>query len=159
MKTEIDSMRELGIIEPSTSPYASTVVIVKKDDSTLRFFCDYRSLNHITVFDTRQMPRIDDLLNKVRKAKYISKVDLTKGYWQIPLDEDTKQKTAFVTLMGHCQFTVMSFGMVNAPATFVRLGRFAWFCSVFYRWYWNLQRDLGEHLEYLWNCSFTTVSK
>lgn len=67
------------------------------------------------------MPRMDDLLNEVSRAKFISKIDLTKGYWQIPLDEDAKQKSAFVTPMGHYQFTVIPFGMVNAPATFVRL--------------------------------------
>nr|XP_034310523.1 uncharacterized protein LOC117684040 isoform X3 [Crassostrea gigas] len=121
MQKEIDNMTEVGIIEPSTSPYASPVVLVRKDDSSIRFCCDYRALNSITVFDPRPMPRMDDLLNEVSRAKFISKIDLTKGYWQIPLDEDAKQKSAFVTPMGHYQFTVMPFGMVNAPATFVRL--------------------------------------
>lgn len=67
------------------------------------------------------MPRIDDILNKISKAKFISKLDLTKGYWQVPLDDDAKRKGAFVTPFGHFSFTVMPFGMVNAPATFVRL--------------------------------------
>ena len=121
MQQEIDNMMEVGIIEPSTSPYASPVVLVRKSDSSIRFCCDYRALNSITVFDPRPMPRIDDLLTEVSKAKFISKIDLTKGYWQIPLDEDAKLKSAFVTPMGHYQFSVMPFGMVNAPATFVRL--------------------------------------
>lgn len=67
------------------------------------------------------MPRIDDILNKISKAKFISKLDLTKGYWQVPLDDDAKRKSAFVTPFGYFSFTVMPFGMVNAPATFVRL--------------------------------------
>ena len=67
------------------------------------------------------MPRMDDLLNAVGKSKFVSKIDLKKGYWQIPLDEDTKQKSSFVTPMGQYRFTVMPFGMVNAPATFVRM--------------------------------------
>lgn len=121
MQKEIDNMTEVGIIEPSTSPYAPPVVLVRKDDSSIRFCCDYRALNSITVFDPRPMPRMDDFLNEVSRAKFISKIYLTKGYWQIPLDEDAKQKSAFVTPMGHYQFTVMPFGMVNAPATFVRL--------------------------------------
>lgn len=116
---EIDHIIEVGIIEPSASPYASLVVLVRKDNSSI--CCDYRVLNSITVFDPRPMPRMDDLLNEVSKATFISKIDLTKGYWQIPLDEDAKQKNAFVTPMGHYQFTVMPFGMENAPATFVRL--------------------------------------
>lgn len=67
------------------------------------------------------MPRVDEILNKVSKAKYVSKIDLTKGYWQISLDSDAAKKSAFVTPMGQYSFTVMPFGMVNAPASFVRL--------------------------------------
>lgn len=121
MQKEIDNIFEVGIFEPSTSPYASPVVLVRKDDSSIRLCCDYRALNSITVFDLRPMPRMDDLLNEVSRAKFISKIDHTQGYWQIPLDKEAKQKSAFVTPMGHYQFTVMPFGMVNAPVTFVRL--------------------------------------
>lgn len=121
MKSEIDKMLKAGIIEPSCSPYASPVVLVKKKDSSIRFCIDYRDLNNITIFDPRPMPRIDEVLNKVSKARYISKLDLTKGYWQVPLDEDARGKSAFVTPFGQYQFNVMPFGMVNSGATFVRL--------------------------------------
>ena len=105
----------------SDSPYASPVVLVKKKDSTLRFCVDYRDLNSITVFDPRPMPRINEVLNKVSRARYISKIDLTKGYWQVPVEPGARMKSAFVTPFGQYQFRVMLFGMVNSGATFVRL--------------------------------------
>lgn len=121
VKNEVDRMLQAGIVEPSDSPYAAPVVLVRKPDSSIRFCIDYRGLNSVTVFDPVPMPRMEDILNKVSKAKYISKLDLCKGYWQVPLDEDGKRKSAFVTTFGHYQFTVMPFGMVNAGATFVRM--------------------------------------
>lgn len=121
VKRELQQMMDLGIIEETDSPYSAPVVLIKKKDNSLRFCVDFRELNKITVFDPRPMPRIDAILNKISKAKFISKLDLTKGYWQVPLDDDAKRKSAFVTPFGHFSFTVMPFGMVNAPATFVRL--------------------------------------
>ena len=114
-------MRDLGIIEETDSPYSAPVVFIKKKDKTLRFCVDLRELNKETVFDPMPMPRMVDIFIKISKAKYISKLDLTKGYWQVPLDEDAKRKSAFVTPFGHFSFTVMPFRMVNAPSTFVRL--------------------------------------
>ncbi|XP_062585038.1 uncharacterized protein LOC134246689 [Saccostrea cucullata] len=121
VKRELQQMMDLGIIEETDSPYSAPVVLIKKSDKSLRFCVDFRELNNVTVFDPRPMPRIDDILIKISKAKFISKLDLTKGYWQVPLDEDAKRKSAFVTPFGHFSFSVMPFGMVNAPATFVRL--------------------------------------
>lgn len=121
VKRELQQMMDLGIIEETDSPYSAPVVLIKKKDNSLRFCVDFRELNRITVFDPRPMPRIDAILNKISKAKFISKLNLTKGYWQVPLDDDAKRKIAFVTPFGHFSFTVMPFGMVNAPATFVRL--------------------------------------
>ena len=121
VKEEVDKMLKAGIIEPSNSPYAAPVVLVRKKDSSIRFCIDYRDLNKITIFDPRPMPRMDEILNKISKAKYITKLDMAKGYWQVPLDNDAKRKSAFVTPFGQFQFTVMPFGMVNSGATFVRL--------------------------------------
>ena len=84
---KIDTMKHAGIIEPSQSPWAAPIVCVPKKDKTLRFCVDYRGLNSKTVFDPQPMPKIDDILNKLGKAKYLTKIDLTKGYWQIPLAE------------------------------------------------------------------------
>ncbi|KAL5013042.1 hypothetical protein ScPMuIL_011593 [Solemya velum] len=121
VKKELQQMKELGIIEDSDSPYSAPMVLVKRPEASLRICIDFRELNRVTVFDPRPMPRMDDVLNRLGKAKYLRKIDLTKGYWQVPLDEDAKQKSSFVTPFGQYRFTVMPFGMVCAPATFVRL--------------------------------------
>lgn len=121
VREEIDNMLAAGIVEPSDSPYAAPIVLIKKKDNTLRFCADYRSLNKQTIFDPIFMPRMDEVLNKVSRARYISKLDLTKGYWQVPLDKDSRQKSAFITPFGHYQFTVTPFGMMNSGATFVRM--------------------------------------
>ena len=121
VKQEIDNMVEAGIAEKSSSPYASPIVIVPKKDGTIRLCVDYRQLNEITIFDPQPMPKLEDIINKLGKAKYLSKIDLTKGFWQIPLSHSAQIKSSFVTPFGQFQFKVMPFGMINSSATFVRL--------------------------------------
>ena len=123
IRSELDAMLNLGVIEKSESPYASPVVIVKKPDGSNRFCVDYRKLNKITVFDPEPIPNIEDIMSKVGKGKFFSKLDLTKGYWQIPISGKDKVKTAFTTAEGLYQFKVLPFGMVNAPAVFTRMMR------------------------------------
>ena len=118
---EIDDMLKAGIVEPSDSPYAAPIVLIKKKDQSLRICLDFRDLNKQTIFDPVLMPRMDEVLNKVSKARHISKLDLTKEYWQVPLDLESRQKSAFIIPFGHYQFTVMPFGMINSGATFVRM--------------------------------------
>ena len=118
---EVERMMEKGVIEDSNSPWASPVVLVRKKDGTLRYCIDYRKLNAVTVKDSYPLPRIDDSLDSLGKAKYFSTLDLASGYWQIGLDEDAKRKSAFCTTSGLYQFKVMPFGLTNAPATFQRL--------------------------------------
>lgn len=118
---EIDNMLQMGIVRPSTSPWASPVVIVPKPDGTIRFCVDYRRLNSLTKMDAYPMPRVEQMLEKVSKANFISTLDLTKGYWQVPLDKASQTKSAFVTPRGLFEFTVMPFGMKTAPATFQRM--------------------------------------
>ncbi|XP_073668194.1 uncharacterized protein [Paramisgurnus dabryanus] len=121
LKKEVELMMELGVIEPSTSEWCSPVVIVPKKDGTLRICIDFRRLNAQSQFDAYPMPRIDDLLERIGKAKYITTLDLCKGYWQVPLDPASRPYTAFRTPLGLHQFTVLPFGLHGAPATFQRL--------------------------------------
>jgi len=120
---ELETMLRMGIIEPSTSAYASTVVIVRKPDCTNRFCVDYRKLNKITVFDPEPMPQPEQIIAKLEKDRYFSAFDVTKGYWQVPMNPSVKAFIAFVTHRGLHQFKVMPFGLVNAPATFNRFMR------------------------------------
>ena len=120
---ELDEMLAVGIVRPSTSPWASPVVIVPKPDGTIRFCVDYRKLNSVTKMDAYPIPRTEQMLEKIATAKFISTIDLTKGYWQIPLDEQTISKSAFITQRGLFEFIVMPFGMKTAPATFQRMMR------------------------------------
>jgi len=118
IKKKLDDMLKLGVIEPSTTPWSAPVVLIPKPDKTLRFCVDYRRLNKVTIPDAFPMPRIDDLIDKVGKAKFLTKIDLSKGYWQVPLQEEAVPISAFVTPFGHFQWKYMPFGLRNAPATF-----------------------------------------
>jgi hypothetical protein len=119
--TELEEMLAAGIVEPSTSEWAAPIVLVKKKDGTLRFCVDYRRLNSVSKVDPYPMPRIDELIDKLGGAKYLTTMDLAKGYWQVPMDGSSREKTAFITHQGLFQFTVMPFGLQGAPATFQRM--------------------------------------
>ena len=123
VKEEVREMLKLGVIEHSTSPYSSPIVMVKKKDGTNRFCCDYRKLNSVTIQDAEPIPDIEEIFAKLSEDQYFTKIDLTKGYWQVPLTERAKPLTAFVTPDGLYQFTTMPFGLVNAPASFSRMMR------------------------------------
>ena len=103
-------MQEGGVIEPSSSSWASPVVLVKKRDGIHRFCVDYRQLNSVTKQDSFPLPRIEDLLDSLGQSTYFSTLDLASGFWQIRVHPDSKEKTAFVTHR-----------LTNAPAVFQRL--------------------------------------
>jgi hypothetical protein len=120
VKQELDEMQRQGIIEPAASAWSAPIVIVPKKDGSLRLCVDFRRLNGLSEGDY-PMPRIDELIDRVGNARYISVLDLTKRYWQVPIAKDGKPKTAFVTPFGLYQFHVMPFGLQGALATFQRL--------------------------------------
>ncbi|XP_065923227.1 uncharacterized protein [Magallana gigas] len=120
---EVQNMLQLNVIEPSSSPYSAPVVIARKKDGTNRFCIDYRRLNCATVFDAEPMPSPESIFSKMTGKKFVSKIDLSKGYWQVPMADESKPLTAFSTPSGLYQFRTMPFGLVNAPATFSRMMR------------------------------------
>ena len=117
----VRDMERDGVIEPSKSPWISPVVLVKKKDGTSRFCVDYRLLNSVTKKDSYPLPRIDDTLDTLVGCELFSTLDLKSGYWQVGLARGDREKTAFSIGTGLWQFTVMPFGLCNAPATFERL--------------------------------------
>jgi hypothetical protein len=121
VSSEVKYMLELGVIEESTSEWSSPIVLIPKPNGTWRFCNDFRKLNEVSKFDAYPMPRVDELFERLGKARYITTLDLTKGYWQIPLSQEAKEKTAFSTPEGLFQYVVMPFGLHGAPATFQRL--------------------------------------
>ncbi|KAK3095181.1 hypothetical protein FSP39_011146 [Pinctada imbricata] len=121
MRKEIQYMLENDIIEPSNSDWSSPCILVPKPDGTYRLCTDFRKVNSVTKTDSYPIPRIDDCIDKIGSAKFVSKFDLLKGYWQVPLTERAREISAFATPDGLYQYKVMPFGMKNAPATFQRM--------------------------------------
>ena len=117
-KEELHGEINQGILEPSHSPWSAPMVPVRKTNGALRLCMDYRKLNQVTVSDPYQMPRVDDLLDKVAGATWLSKLDLKKGFYQVTVQMESQHKTAFCTPWGKYAFTRMPFGLKNAPAPF-----------------------------------------
>ena len=120
LRKDIADVIKMGVIRESSSPYASPVVVVNKKDNTNRVCVDYRKLNKLIVFDPEPMPTAEQLFQKLSGDKFFSKIDLSKGYWQITIPEEEIPKTAFVTPDGSYEFLKMPFGMINSAATLKR---------------------------------------
>lgn len=121
IESQIKQMMEEGIIEPSSSPWAAPVVIVKKPCGEPRFCVDYRGLNQLTLKDSYPLPRVDESLDFLSRGKFITTLDLSRGYWQVSVEGKSRPKTAFISHCGLFQFKVLPFGLSNAPATFQRV--------------------------------------
>ncbi|WVZ94919.1 LOW QUALITY PROTEIN: hypothetical protein U9M48_040746 [Paspalum notatum var. saurae] len=115
VKKQIDELLEKGFIRKSTSPWASPALLTEKKDGTLRMCVDYRGLNAVTIKNKYPPPRIEDLFDQLKGARVFSKIDLRSGYHQLRIGPSDIPKTAFISRYGLYEYTVMSFGLTNAP--------------------------------------------
>lgn len=120
VSAELRSMLDLGIIEESSSSWSSPIVLVPKLNDTWRFCNDFHKLNEVSKPDAYPLPRVNELIKRLGPTGYITTLDLTKGYWQISLSPEAKEKNAFSTPKGLWQYARMPFGLHGAPATFQR---------------------------------------
>jgi hypothetical protein len=116
LKKQLTELQEAGYIRPSSSPWGAPVLFVQKKDGSQGMCVDYRTLNDVTVKKKYMLPRIEDLFDQMRGARVFSKIDLRSGYHQMRIRPSDIPKTAFSTRYGLYEFTVMSFGLTNAPA-------------------------------------------
>lgn len=122
LSEELDEMLALGVVEECESPWSSPVLLIPKKDGKLRFCLDSRKLNSVTKKDAYKLPYITEILDNLKNAKYLSSIDLSKAFWQIPIAETDRNKTAFyIPHRGTFRFVTMPFGLTNSPATQQRL--------------------------------------
>src|SRR3954464_16025969 len=121
LKKEIDKALQKGFIRPSSSAWGAPSLFVKKRDGRNRLVGDYRPINQATIQNKYPLPWINDLYDQLAGSKVFSKLYLRLGYHQIRVRDEDILKTAFITRYGSFEYTVMSFGLTNAPATFSRL--------------------------------------
>ena len=121
VKAEIDKLLEAGVIRESDSSWSAPIVVVPKSDGGKRLCIDYRALNQITRTYIWPMPRIEDILAKLGKAKFFTTLDLRSGYHHIALDKHSIKKTAFCTPFGKYEYLKVPFGLAQAPSYFQKL--------------------------------------
>jgi hypothetical protein len=121
LKMQLKELLDLGLIRPSVSPWGAPVIFIRKKDGSWRLCIDDRQLNKATIKNQYPLPRIDDLFDQMKGATVFSKIDLRSGYHQLRIKEDDIPKTAFKTRFGHYEFTVLPFGLTNAPGVFMSL--------------------------------------
>ena len=120
LERQCQELNEADIIEPSISAFSSPIVPVRKKDGTIRMCIDYRKLNSVTVPDKFPVPNLLDSIYSLKGNSYFTKLDLVRGYYQLPIDASSREYTAFSTQKSHWQFKRLSMGLKNAPAAFQR---------------------------------------
>ena len=162
VEEQIDDMLKAGVIQPSSSPWASPILLVPKPDGTWRFCIDYRRVNEVTVPDSYALPSVQEIFDSMAGATIFSTLDLKSGYWQIPMHPRDIQKTAFTTHAGNYEFCRMPFGLRNAPSQFQRImnrilapyvGKF---CMVYLDDIVIYSKSLQQHYSHL-NTIFTAI--
>ena len=154
---EVEKMLEQGVVRPSSSPWSSPIVMVRKKDGSWRFCIDYRKLNSVTHHDAYPLPRIDATLDSLAGSTHFTTLDLASGYWQVEVEEQDREKTTFSAPKGHFAFNVMPFGLTNVPATFQRLmdcvlaGLTKTQCPIYIDDIIVFSRSFPEHLRHLTN--------
>ena len=122
VREHLKLMLDSGVVQPSNSPWCNAVVLVRKKDGSLHFCIDFRRLNALTIKDSHPLPRICETLESLAGVAHYSTFHLILGFWQVPMDEESKQYTAFTLgSMGLYECESMPFGLCNAPPTFQRL--------------------------------------
>ncbi|CAM4689542.1 unnamed protein product [Lepidochelys olivacea] len=160
IEREIKDMLQMGVIRPSESAWASPVVLVPKADGEICFCVDCRKLNAVTRPKNYPIPRTDELPEKLGRAQFISTLNLTKGYWQVPLDESAKERSAFTTHVGLYELNVLPYGLRYAPTTFQRpvnnllagFGEFAVACLDNVAIFSDSWEEHLEHLQAVFQC-------
>ena len=137
LKIIVSELKKAKVVRDSWSPWAAPVVLVKKKDGGYRLCCDWRKLNAVTKKDSMPLPRVDDTLDRLAGSAFFTTLDLPSGYFQVDLDQESIEKSAFVTPDGCYEFLAMGQGLCNAPATFQRLmqralGELMWTCCMAY---------------------------
>jgi hypothetical protein len=121
LKKQLKELLDKPFIRPSSSPWGALVIFVEKKDGTQRMCVDYRALNEVTIKNKYPLPPIEDLFDQLKAARVFSKIDLRSGYHQLRIRPSDIAKTAFTTRYGLYEYTVMSFGLTNAPSYFMYL--------------------------------------
>ena len=121
LKAEVNKLQRAAAVVPSTSPFASQTILVKKKDGSMGLCIGYGKLNAVTKKDAHPLPRIEDIFDTLTGSKYFCTVDLAMGYHQVEVHPEDREKTAYSTHFGLFQYNVITFGLATAPATFMRL--------------------------------------